>query len=97
MYREALQKGLYVHKKFSAFQILKPGGYWVNLGPLLYHFSDINGEQSIEPSYKAINGIIKDVGFEFVKEKDVSCTYDQNPKSMLQYSYNCAFFTCKKS
>ena len=32
-------------------QILKPGGHWINLGPLLYHYSDIPGELSIEPPY----------------------------------------------
>ena len=33
-------------------QILKPGGHWINLGPLLYHFADIPGELSIEPPYE---------------------------------------------
>lgn len=39
----------------STFQIihkiLKPGGKWINFGPLLYHFSDIGREKSIEPPY----------------------------------------------
>jgi hypothetical protein len=26
------------------FKVLKKGGYWINLGPLLYHFSDIPGD-----------------------------------------------------
>ena len=33
------------------YKILKPGEYWINLGPLLYHFADIPREPSIEPSY----------------------------------------------
>jgi len=32
-------------------KILKPGGKWINFGPLLYHFSDIGREKSIEPPY----------------------------------------------
>ena len=33
-------------------QVLKSGGTWINLGPLLYHFADIRGEDSIEPDYQ---------------------------------------------
>jgi len=77
-------------------RILKTGGKWINLGPLLYHFADIPGENSIEPSYEIIRAIILDLGFEFLSEEDVDCTYDQNPNSMLKYSYNCNFFTCQK-
>jgi len=78
-------------------KVLKPGGYWINLGPLLYHFSDMPGESSIEPSYECIRGIISDFGFEFMdEEKDIATTYDQNPASMLQYEYKSVFFVCKK-
>ena len=35
-------------------KILKPGGRWINLGPLLYHFADIPKEPSIEPSYDIV-------------------------------------------
>lgn len=78
-------------------RVLKTGGIWINLGPLLYHFADMLGEKSIEPSYETVKGIVTDFGFEFLEEDtNVKCTYDQNPKNMLQYSYKCAFFTAKK-
>jgi len=78
-------------------RVLKTGGTWINMGPLLYHFSDIPGEQSIEPSLDMIRGIIVDMGFEFLAEEDgVECTYDQNPNNMLHYTYHCSFFTCRK-
>lgn len=38
-------------------------GYWVNLGPLLYHFADQPGERSIEPSYEEVKNILTGVGF----------------------------------
>ena len=99
-------------------RVLKTGGIWINLGPLLYHFADMlgktfisiqpiftigkrnvfAGEKSIEPSYETVKGIITDFGFEFLEEDtNVKCTYDQNPKNMLQYSYKCAFFTARKN
>jgi len=79
-------------------RVLKQGGVWIHLGPLLYHFSDIKGEDSIEPSYSCLKEIIRDMGFTFLSEEtNLSCTYDQNPSSMLQYQYNCVFFTARKS
>lgn len=45
------------------YNILKPGGIWINLGPLLYHFSDMLNENSIEPTYEDLIVIIKSCGF----------------------------------
>ena len=39
------------------------GGVWINLGPLLYHYSDIPGENSIEPTYEMVREIIQGIGF----------------------------------
>lgn len=48
------------------YRILKPGGIWVNLGPLLYHYSDVQCEGSIEPTYEDLLLIIRAVGFEIL-------------------------------
>jgi len=48
----------------TIYKILKPGGVWINLGPLLYHFSDLPNEESIEPSYDAIRDVILGFGFQ---------------------------------
>ncbi len=48
------------------WHILKPNGYWINFGPLLYHFSDMGTEKSIELSYEQIKKIIQNVGFKFL-------------------------------
>ena len=53
----------YVEKIWS---ILKPNGYWINFGPLLYHFADTPNEQSIELSYDQLKHVIKAVGFKFL-------------------------------
>jgi len=45
------------------FKILKPGGLWVNLGPLLYHYSGMANESSVELSYEEVVHIMKQVGF----------------------------------
>lgn len=48
------------------YRILKPGGIWVNLGPLLYHYSDMPNEGSIEPTYEDLLIIIKSTGFQIL-------------------------------
>ncbi|KAG1682207.1 Carnosine N-methyltransferase [Nymphon striatum] len=79
------------------WKILKPGGFWINLGPLLYHFSDLENENSIEPSYEDVREIILSYGFEMLKENiNVKTTYAENPNSMMKYAYNSVFFVCRK-
>lgn len=82
----------------AIFRILKPGGIWVNLGPLLYHFSDIQGENSIEPTFENLELIIKMVGFEFLRcQTGMRTKYAQNPQSMLKSEYESLFWVCRKA
>lgn len=81
----------------TIYKILKPGGIWVNLGPLLYHYSNVFDQNSIEPSYQVIKEVIKGIGFRFEKEiLNVPTKYAQNPQSMLQYEYKSVYFVCRK-
>ncbi|XP_063544384.1 carnosine N-methyltransferase isoform X1 [Cydia strobilella] len=79
------------------YAILEPGGYWINLGPLLYHYSDMPSESSIEPPYDILLEIIRDIGFDILKEQTgVKTKYAQNPNSMMQHEYDSVFFVCRK-
>nr|XP_011420705.1 carnosine N-methyltransferase [Crassostrea gigas] len=81
----------------TIYDILKPGGYWVNLGPLLYHYADIENETSIELSFEEVKKVVKKVGFRIQKEEaDIPTTYTQNPASMLQYKYHSVKLVCQK-
>ncbi|XP_059471747.1 carnosine N-methyltransferase [Neocloeon triangulifer] len=81
----------------TIYRILKPGGVWINLGPLLYHFADMRGEDSIEPSFDILKDIIIKFGFEYLKDDTkVLSSYTQNPKSMMKYTYESVFFVCRK-
>ncbi len=78
-------------------RVLKPGGYWINFGPLLYHFADMPTEFSIEPSYDMVRTLVTQSGFEFLREETgVEAVYSQNKLSMLQTVYKCVSFTCQK-
>lgn len=79
------------------YELLKPGGYWINLGPLLYHFADVDGEDSIQLPYEDLKSASIKIGFEFVDERiGVETMYTQNIRSLLQYKYNCIKFLCRK-
>jgi carnosine N-methyltransferase len=45
------------------YKILKPGGIWINLGPLLYHYADMPGEVSIELTLEQVMKIVEKTGF----------------------------------
>ncbi|CAK4092929.1 unnamed protein product [Aphanomyces euteiches] len=87
----------------EAFErLLKPGGVWINLGPLLYHWQNGSGEeddrydQSIELTYEEIKHVAESYDFKFVHEERKECLYTCNPTSMLRSTFNCAFFTAIK-
>lgn len=81
----------------SSFRILVPGGIWVNLGPLLYHYSDVNGQNSIEPTYEDLVIIMQNVGFDIISSRTgIRTQYAQNPASMKQSEYQSLFWVCRK-
>jgi carnosine N-methyltransferase len=77
-------------------KILKVGGVWINFGPLLYHYSEIERECSIELSWDELKFIIINFGFEIQKEEIKECTYSSDLDSMLKSVYRCIYFTAVK-
>ncbi|KAG8647435.1 hypothetical protein MANES_09G077000v8 [Manihot esculenta] len=67
-------------------RILKDGGIWINLGPLLYHFADTYGqdEMSIELSLEDVKRVALYYGFQLEKESRIETTYTTNQRSMMQ-------------
>ncbi|TDH66032.1 hypothetical protein CCR75_008119 [Bremia lactucae] len=87
----------------AAFErMLKPGGYWINLGPLLYHWQDSSGDdderygQSVELSYEEIKHVMTTYNFRIQKESQLECIYTNNVKSMMKTVFDCVFFTAVK-
>ncbi|RKP07108.1 N2227-like protein-domain-containing protein [Thamnocephalis sphaerospora] len=77
--------------------ILKPGGLWINYGPLLYHWEGTPGERSIELSLEQVKQVACKMGFTIESERMHTSTYAANPQAMLKYAYNCGFFVARKS
>ena len=53
------------------------GGVWINLGPLLYHYSDMPGEDSVEPTYEMIREIVQGLGFT-IEVLFITCQFPLN-------------------
>lgn len=47
----------------TIYAILKKGGLWVNVGPLLYHYSEMAGETSIELTWEEVLAVARQIGF----------------------------------
>lgn len=80
---------------------LKPGGVWINLGPLLYHFADAHSysqeeEMSIELSLEDVKMVASHYGLLLQKESMIETTYTANCKSMMQNRYFASFWTMVK-
>eukprot|EP01059_Diplonema_ambulator_P023688 TRINITY_DN39232_c0_g1_i1.p1 TRINITY_DN39232_c0_g1~~TRINITY_DN39232_c0_g1_i1.p1 ORF type:complete len:391 (+),score=44.47 TRINITY_DN39232_c0_g1_i1:54-1226(+) len=78
-------------------KLLVPGGIWVNVGPLLYHFSDSPNEVSVDLSYDELRVIIQKFGFTIQEERRIQSGYTVNACSMKWTVYNCIYFTAIKT
>lgn len=90
------------------YDLLAPGGVWINIGPLMYHWADEYSElgasnlderyhQSLELSWDEIKHAMQVKGFILEKEEsDIECHYSLNEKSMKRTQYRCLFFSARK-
>lgn len=57
---------------------LAPGGVWINLGPLLWHWENNNtGDMSIELDLEEVKELAKIVGFEILVRLSFVLVCDQ--------------------
>ncbi|KZT26103.1 N2227-domain-containing protein [Neolentinus lepideus HHB14362 ss-1] len=78
-------------------RILKPGGVWINLGPLLWHFeNNATNEPSVELDLGEVKALASKIGFELHNERTVETTYVNHKQSMLGYVYHAAFWCATK-
>ncbi|KAJ2203400.1 hypothetical protein EV180_007526 [Coemansia sp. RSA 518] len=83
----------------TMWSAMKPGAVWINLGPLLWHFDNIEGESSIELTREEFIKIVSKVGFvmdEHLLKENISVSYTTNSKSMLQYTYHTFMCVARK-
>lgn len=77
-------------------QMIRCGGIWTNIGPLLYHYADVEHEISIELSWEEVKPAISRY-FEFLEEDIRVSQYAANPGSLSGVRYRCKFFVVKRN
>ena len=87
----------------TIYSALSPGGVWINLGPLQFHWTsddDGNGderyERSLELSYEELKYAICAVGLEIVEEARENVTYSRDPRSISHTVFDALFFVARK-
>ncbi|KAG2069399.1 N2227-domain-containing protein [Suillus decipiens] len=79
-------------------RILTPGGVWINIGPLLWHFeNNATNDPSIELDLEEVKILARKIGFVISDERMIDTTYASNSRSMLGYVYKTAFWTATKA
>ncbi|KAJ1960940.1 hypothetical protein GGI12_003527 [Dipsacomyces acuminosporus] len=79
----------------TMWHAMKPGAVWINLGPLLWHFDNVQGESSVEFTREEFTTLATKIGFVWDEEMfqdRIPVPYTSNTRSMLQYTYH-AFMT----
>ncbi|KAL2314988.1 Carnosine N-methyltransferase [Schizosaccharomyces pombe] len=83
---------------------LVDGGYWINLGPLLYHFesegtsnsnSDSQQQPFVELTLEQLFYVMDSMGFEVLKHNSVDTTYMGDKRSMLEWIYHPHYWVCR--
>jgi len=76
--------------------ILRPGGVWINMGPLLYHYADIGDEISIELSWEEIRPFICRY-FDIKEENRREANYTKNATALMRTLFTCIVFTAVRN
>ncbi|KAJ7574619.1 N2227-domain-containing protein [Mycena floridula] len=78
-------------------RILTPGGIWINLGPLLWHFeNNTTNDASVELDLEELKMLMDAVGFDVSNERTIDTSYTHDSQSMLGYTYHAEFWTATK-
>jgi carnosine N-methyltransferase len=79
--------------------VLRPGGKWVHLGPLLWHWADAGpGELSLELPLDEVHRLAELVGFDPLRRCEfVDAAYIANARAMYKTVYQAAWWTMVKS
>eukprot|EP00300_Choanocystis_sp_HF-7_P013501 c18322_g1_i3.p2 GENE.c18322_g1_i3~~c18322_g1_i3.p2 ORF type:complete len:117 (-),score=26.42 c18322_g1_i3:104-454(-) len=77
-------------------RLLKPGGYWINLGPLQYHLAGSRCGLSVELCFDEIESILPQLGFRILQSERRTTEYCENQASMTRTQFESVFLTCQK-
>ena len=76
----------------QVFAVLRPGGVWINHGPLLYH-GKRGGPRLTSDELMLLLGRL---GFEVLEQAFRPCVYSQDDTSMCRSEYTCLYYAVRK-
>merc|ERR1712007_155314 len=77
--------------------IIREGGLWSNIGPLLYHYAEQPDAISIELSWEEVKPAIAKY-FDFREEPEVrEACYTTNEIGLFHTKYRCIFFVATRN
>mmetsp|Transcript_18584 Transcript_18584/g.41713 ORF Transcript_18584/g.41713 Transcript_18584/m.41713 type:complete len:431 (-) Transcript_18584:92-1384(-) len=88
-------KNVFLYIRMIA-QLMRPGGIWTNIGPLLFHYAEVPNEVSIELSWEEVKAAIARY-FDFIEERTHLSQYAMNPGSLMGVKYRCVFFVVRRN
>ncbi len=82
----------------TIYNALAPGGVWINVGPLMWHFANDLNELSLDLSLDEVLLLASRIGFvvDTSSYKVIDTTYTNNVRCMKQMLYRCAYFVARK-
>ncbi len=85
----------------TIWNVLYPGGVWINYGPLLWHYEEHPpppGEQAgVELTLEELLTLVEMCGFRVVeRRKGGKAGYIENTESMLRHEYEGEFWVAEK-
>jgi carnosine N-methyltransferase len=77
--------------------MIRTGGCWANLGPLLFHYAEQDDQISIELSWEEIKILIEKY-FDIIEEEfPKKCIYSGNQDSLMATEYHCVYFVARRN
>lgn len=76
--------------------MIRPGGLWSNLGPLLYHYAEQPDAISIELSWEEVKPAIAKY-FDFKEESVHEAKYTTNERGLFYTRYRCIYFAAMRN
>jgi len=88
-------KNVFLYIRTIAY-IVRPGGIWANIGPLLYHYAEQPNAVSVELSWEEVKPFICQY-FDFKEEEMREAYYTTNEKSLFHTKYRCKYFVAVRN
>lgn len=80
----------------TIYNSLKPGGIWINYGPLIYTYTSFKNESAIQLTWEEFRHVISSFNFCIEREEELYTIFKTELNPMMEVKYRCNFMTARK-